>query len=221
MADLWAPVTRLPVWAGGHSRCRKTRRRRSDAQHDNLFIGGEWISPSSNQTSRGVASTEEVIGSVPSPGRRRRYRVAAASGVRRPERWSSWSPRRGGAMERFADGLEKRAGDPKLVSAQNGMRCDLDGVRGCVPGGAAALLRRRDQAGRPRGGAAGLMGAPGDRRARSGGRRDRAVELPQSLAAFSTPGAGAGCTLVIKPRRRRCWTRCWSRPPPSRASRAA
>jgi aldehyde dehydrogenase (NAD+) len=34
-------------------------------QHDTLFIGGEWIAPSSSQTITVVsASTEEVIGSL-------------------------------------------------------------------------------------------------------------------------------------------------------------
>ncbi|MDT7557140.1 MAG: aldehyde dehydrogenase, partial [Pseudonocardiales bacterium] len=95
-------------------------------QHDTLFIGGEWIAPSSSQTITVVsASTEEVIGSVPEA--QEADVDAAVDAARRafadPDGWASWEPSaRAAAMERFADALDKRGGEiARLVSAQNGM----------------------------------------------------------------------------------------------------
>jgi len=110
---------------------------------NNLFIGGEWISPSSNQTITVVsASTEEVIGSVPEA------QEADVDTAWPPRAWRSTTERlvvlepsaRAAVMERFADALEKRGGEiAKLVSAQNGMPVAIStAFEGVFP---AVLLR--------------------------------------------------------------------------------
>ena len=94
--------------------------------YDSLFIGGEWVRPSSaariDVTS---ASTEEPIGSVPE-GQEADIDAAVAAARRAfddPGGWSQQEPaQRAAAIERLAVALEARAGEmAERVSAQNGM----------------------------------------------------------------------------------------------------
>jgi aldehyde dehydrogenase (NAD+) len=177
-------------------------------QHDTLFIGGEWIAPSSSQTITVVsASTEEVIGSVPEA--QEADVDAAVDAARRafadPDGWASWEPAaRAAAMERFADALDKRGGEiAKLVSAQNGMPVSIStAFEGAFP---AVLLRYYAgvikeavfEEERPA-----LMGGTTVVRRSPLGVVGAIVpwNFPQSLAAFKyAPALAAGCTLVIKP----------------------
>jgi acyl-CoA reductase-like NAD-dependent aldehyde dehydrogenase len=177
-------------------------------QHDTLFIGGEWAAPSSSDTITVIsASTEEVIGSVPD-GREADI-DAAVSAARAafddPNGWSSWEPaKRAAAMERFADELEKRAGEvSQAVSAQNGMPIAISGAfEATFP---VVLLRYYAgvikeavfETSAPH-----MMGGTTVVRQEPIGVVGAIVpwNFPQSLAAFKyAPALAAGCTLVIKP----------------------
>jgi aldehyde dehydrogenase (NAD+) len=109
--------------------------------HDTLFIGGEWVRPSSPAriTVRN-ASTEEPIGEVPEAAEA--DVDAAVAAARRafddPSGWSQWEPaRRGEALERLAAELETRAQEiGTLVSEQNGMPIALSPlIEGMTPVG--------------------------------------------------------------------------------------
>jgi acyl-CoA reductase-like NAD-dependent aldehyde dehydrogenase len=177
-------------------------------QHDTLFIGGEWIAPSSNRTITVVsASTEEIIGSVPEA---QEADVDAAVASARaafedPNGWSSWEPaNRAAAMERFADGLDKRSGEiAKLVSAQNGMPIAIStAFEGAFPSillryYAGVLKEAVFEETRP-----GMLGGQTVVRRGPIGVVGAIVpwNFPQSLSAFKyAPALAAGCTLVIKP----------------------
>ena len=111
------------------------------AEHDKLFIGGEWVSPSSAARIAVMnASTEEPVGSAPEAAEA--DVDAAVAAARRafddPSGWPHWEPgRRGEALLRLADELEARAGAiGQLVSAQNGMPVMLSPViEGLTPVG--------------------------------------------------------------------------------------
>jgi aldehyde dehydrogenase (NAD+) len=176
--------------------------------YDSLFIGGEWVRPSSpariDVTS---ASTEEFIGSVPEA--QEADVDAAVAAARRafddPGGWSQWEPaERAAAIERLADQLEARGEEmARRVSAQNGMpisiATQLEGgfpvivlryLAGLLasatfeeerPGvlGGTTIVRRE-----PIGVAAGIV----------------PWNYPQTLAAFKyAPALAAGCTVVLKP----------------------
>jgi acyl-CoA reductase-like NAD-dependent aldehyde dehydrogenase len=93
--------------------------------HQTLFIGGQWVPPSSSKRFEVFnASTEALIGSVPEGQEADIDRAVAAARVALTNSaWSRFTPaERGAALGRFADALEKRA--PQLaesVSTQNGM----------------------------------------------------------------------------------------------------
>jgi aldehyde dehydrogenase (NAD+) len=176
--------------------------------HDLLFIGGEWVRPSS--TARiGVrsASTGEPAGSAPEATEA--DVDAAVAAARRafddPSGWSRWEPeRRAAALERLAAELEARAQEiGRLVSLQNGMPIVLSQViEGMTPVGTlryvVSLLagaRVEEQVPRFLGGnliirrePVGVVGAivPWN--------------YPQTLASFKyAPALAAGCTVVLKP----------------------
>jgi aldehyde dehydrogenase (NAD+) len=177
-------------------------------QQDTLFIGGEWVSPASDQKITVVsASTEEVIGSVAEAVEA--DVDAAVDAARRafndPKGWAHWAPEdRAKAMERFADELEKRAPEiAQAVSSQNGMPIAISSAfEATFP---AVLLRyyagvirqaefEREQPG--------LMGGSVLVRREPIGVVAAIVpwNFPQSLAAFKyAPALAAGCPLVIKP----------------------
>jgi acyl-CoA reductase-like NAD-dependent aldehyde dehydrogenase len=109
--------------------------------HDKLFIGGEWVPPSSAATIEvRNASTGEVIGFAPEAAEA--DIDAAVAAARRafddPSGWSAWSPtERGAALERLAAELETRATEiGRLVSMQNGMPIALSPlIEGMTPVG--------------------------------------------------------------------------------------
>jgi len=179
-----------------------------DMHYDSLFIGGDWVPPTSSQRITAIsASTEEVIGSVPEA--QEADVDAAVAAARRafddPTGWAHWSPAdRATAMERLADALERRAEDMvQRISAQNGMPVAVARqLEGTFP---VILLRyyaglARDTAfeeTRP-----GLLGGNTLVRREPIGVVGAIApwNFPQTLAAFKyAPALAAGCTLVIKP----------------------
>ena len=101
--------------------------------HETLFIGGEWVPPSSAATIEvRNASTDEPIGTVPE-GADADVDAAVAAARRAfdaPEGWSSWPPaERAAALERLASELEQRSQEiGRLVSLQNGMPIALSPI---------------------------------------------------------------------------------------------
>ena len=177
-------------------------------QHDKLFIGGEWVTPSSGAIFSVVsASTEEPIGSVPE-GQEADVDAAVAAAraaFADPSGWANWAPAdRASVLERFADELEKRTPEiANLVSQQNGMPISIStSFEGAFP---AVLLRYyakviREASFEEEHPA--LMGGTTVVRREPIGVVGAIVpwNFPQSLAAFKyAPALAAGCTLVIKP----------------------
>lgn len=179
-----------------------------DLHYDALFIGGEWVAPSSGHRITAVsASTEEVIGSVPEA--QDADVDAAVAAARRafddPSGWARWAPAdRAAAMERLADVLERRAEEVvQRVSGQNGMPVAVARqLEGAFPVVLlryyAGLARNADfEETRP-----GLFGGNTLVRREPIGVVGAIVpwNFPQTLAAFKyAPAMAAGCTLVIKP----------------------
>jgi aldehyde dehydrogenase (NAD+) len=176
--------------------------------HDKLFIGGEWVSPSSAAriTVRN-ASTGEPIGNVPEAAEA--DVDAAVAAARRafddPSGWSQWEPaERAAAMERLATELEARAQEiGRLVSQQNGMPIALSPIiEGMTPVGTlrymVSLMANspvEEETSRFLGGdliirhePVGVVGGivPWN--------------YPQTLSSFKyAPALAAGCTIVLKP----------------------
>ena len=176
--------------------------------HDKLFIGGEWLKPSSAATIEvRNASTGEVIGSVPEAAEA--DAGAAIAAARRafddPAGWSAWTPaERAGALERLATELESHGEEiGRLVSMQNGMPVALSPlIEGMTPVGTlryiASLLATstvEEETSRflggdliirhePMGVIAGIV----------------PWNYPQTLSSFkSAPALAAGNTIVLKP----------------------
>jgi acyl-CoA reductase-like NAD-dependent aldehyde dehydrogenase len=176
--------------------------------HSTLFIGGEWVAPSSGQTITVIsASTEEVIGSVPEAQEADVDAAvsAARSAFTDPDGWPTWSPEdRAAAMERFADALEKRVPEiAQLISAQNGMplststQFDAAFAPLLLRYYAGVIREATFESEHPH-----LMGGRTVVRREPMGVVGAIVpwNFPQSLAAFKyAPALAAGCTLVIKP----------------------
>ncbi len=178
------------------------------ASHDKLFIGGEWVSPSSAaRIAVRNASTGEPIGEAPEAAEA--DVDAAVAAARRafddPSGWSQWEPaQRAAVLERLATELEARAQEiGRVVSEQNGMPIALSPViEGMTPVGTLRYV-------------AGLMaGSPVEEETSRflGGdliiRREPAGVVagivpwnyPQTLASFKyAPALAAGCTIVLKP----------------------
>jgi aldehyde dehydrogenase (NAD+) len=177
-------------------------------EYKSLFINGEWVAPSSDETIEVVsASTEEVVGRVPAA-------VdadvdAAVDAARRafddPTGWAHWSPaERADALERLAVEMDSRAAETaRRVSIQNGMPITVaNGSEGVFP---QVLLRYY----------AGLIRHVDLEETRDGllGGRIRVRRTPigvvgaivpwnypQALAAFKYgPALAMGCTMVVKP----------------------
>ncbi|OUS93808.1 aldehyde dehydrogenase [Rhodococcus sp. NCIMB 12038] len=179
-----------------------------DLHYDSLFIGGDWVRPTSNERITVVsASTEQPIGSVPEA--QEADVDAAVAAARRafddPAGWAHWAPAdRAAAMERLADGLERRAEDVvQRVSAQNGMPVavarQLEGAFPVVLLRYYAGLARESATEETR---PGLFGGNTLVRREPLGVVGAIVpwNFPQTLAAFKyAPALAAGCTLVIKP----------------------
>lgn len=177
--------------------------------YDTMFIGGEWVRPSSADTlTITSASTEEVIGSV--PGAREADVDAAVAAARRafddPRGWSTWEPsRRAAALERLADEISHRADElARRVSIQNGLPIAI--ARELEPGFPGKLLRYYADL---------IRTTPDDVESRPhlfGGtttvhREPMGVvaaiapfNFPQTLASLKhAPALAAGCTVVLKP----------------------
>jgi acyl-CoA reductase-like NAD-dependent aldehyde dehydrogenase len=176
--------------------------------HDKLFIGGDWVAPSSGARIEVVSSsTEEVIGSVPEAAE---ADVDAAVAAARaafddPNGWASWEPSaRADAMERFADLLDGRGEDiAQRVSMQNGMPISISRqIEAVFPPMLmryyAGLIRQlplvelRD----------GLLGGQISLEKHPIGVVGAIVpwNYPETLLAFKlAPALAAGCALVIKP----------------------
>ncbi|KXO89379.1 aldehyde dehydrogenase [Tsukamurella pseudospumae] len=176
--------------------------------YDRLYVGGEWIIPSTARTIVPInASTEEPLGSVPEAAEADVDRAVAAAraAFAAPDGWATWEPdRRAAAMERFADEIEARSAEfASRVSLQNGMPIAVaTQLEGAYP---ALLLRYY----------AGLIRQPAAQDLREGVfggtvevRRSpigvvAAIvpwNFPQALAMFKlAPALAAGCTMVMKP----------------------
>jgi aldehyde dehydrogenase (NAD+) len=178
------------------------------ASYDSLFIGGEWVRPSTDAkivvTS---ASTEEVIGSVPEATEA--DVDAAVAAARRafddPDGWSRWEPsQRAAAIERLAVQLEARAEEmARRVSAQNGMPISI--ATPLEAGFPVIVLRyltglladAKVEEERP-----GYLGGTNIVRREPVGVVGAIVpwNYPQTLASFKYgPAMAAGCTIVMKP----------------------
>jgi aldehyde dehydrogenase (NAD+) len=176
--------------------------------YDSLFIGGEWVHPSSTaRIDVTSASTEEHIGSVPEA--QEADVDAAVAAARRafdnPGGWSQWEPaQRGAVIERLATELESRAADmAQRVSAQNGMPISIatqleGGFPVVVLRYIASLLASANfEESRP-----GVLGGTTVVRREPVGVVGAIVpwNYPQTLAAFKyAPAMAAGCTIVMKP----------------------
>lgn len=175
--------------------------------HQQIFVGGQWITPNSDQRALIInASTEEVIGSVPKCNTADMDRaVAAAREAMKNPAWAGIDGKgRAAHMRRFADAVEKR-GDKlaQSVSLQNGMPINIadqlesafvvgvlryyaalaetivDEEARPSPTGSTTLVRREP---------IGVVGAivPWN--------------FPVALSIFKiAPALAAGCAIVIKP----------------------
>jgi acyl-CoA reductase-like NAD-dependent aldehyde dehydrogenase len=178
------------------------------ASYDSLFIGGEWVRPSSSARIEVTsASTEENIGSVPEAAEA--DVDASVAAARRafddPDGWSQWEPSaRAAAMERLAAELEARSDEMALrVSAQNGMPISIATM---LEGGFPVVVLRylaglldgaTFEEERP-----GFLGGTNIVRREPIGVVGAIVpwNYPQTLAAFKYGAAlAAGCTVVMKP----------------------
>jgi aldehyde dehydrogenase (NAD+) len=107
---------------------------------DALFIGGQWVKPSSDATIEVISpSTEEIVGRVPAPGRDDVDRaVQAARDAFDDGPWPRWAPaERAAVLRRIADGLEQRGTElARLVTTENGTPIAISGaaqVLGAIP----------------------------------------------------------------------------------------
>ncbi|MET7519229.1 aldehyde dehydrogenase [Streptomyces sp. NPDC005480] len=177
--------------------------------YDSLFIGGDWVAPSSAATiTVASATTEESIGRVPEAvSADVDAAVAAArSAFDDPTGWATWEPgRRAEAMERLADMLGKRGEQfAQLVSRENGMPIVTSRRSEAVIGAAVlryyAALARQTGVEESRPAVAG-NGTTVVRRAPVG--VVAAIvpwNFPQTLTMFKLgPALAAGCTIVLKP----------------------
>ncbi|MDQ0864846.1 aldehyde dehydrogenase [Arthrobacter globiformis] len=173
-----------------------------------LYIGGEWVDPSTNNVIQPVnPSTEEPVGQVPEANEKDVDRAveAARAAFDEPQGWASWDAgRRAEIIERFADELEKRGGEiARQVSSQNGMPISMSGpVEGGFPAVAlryyAGLIREQGIEEQR----AGIFGRPTRVRHEPVGVVAAIVpwNFPQALAFVKiAPALAAGCTMVIKP----------------------
>jgi len=178
------------------------------ANHDTLYIGGDWVAPAGSDTITVVSpSTEEVIGSVPEAAETDVDRAvdAARTAFDDPQGWAHWTPQaRAEVLERFAVALDARAAaTAEAVSTQNGMPVQISqAFESVFP---ALLLRYYS-------GLVTSRGVEERREAMFGGttvvRREpigvvAAIvpwNFPQALAFLKiAPALAAGCTLVVKP----------------------
>ncbi|MFC4464609.1 aldehyde dehydrogenase [Streptomyces xiangluensis] len=179
-----------------------------DHRYEQLYIGGEWVRPSSSRLITAVnPSTEDALGSVPEGLEADVDRAvdAARRACDEPGGWASWEPeRRADVMEQFAAQLEARADRiATLVSSQNGLPISM--ARQLEVGYPTAVLRY--YAGLARTTAftevrAGLLGGSVEVRRVPVGVVAAIVpwNYPQVLSMFKiAPAMATGCTVVLKP----------------------
>ncbi|MGH8686441.1 MAG: aldehyde dehydrogenase family protein, partial [Burkholderiales bacterium] len=98
-------------------------------KRDKLFIGGQWVAPSSSETIEvHNAGTGDVMGSVPAGTERDiDAAVAAASGALAA--WSATPPeKRAELLQKISDGLKARAEElAKTIAQEVGMPIKLAG----------------------------------------------------------------------------------------------
>jgi aldehyde dehydrogenase (NAD+) len=176
--------------------------------YDSLFVGGQWIAPSSDgRIEVHAAATEALLGSVPdgAPGDIDRAVASARAAFDDPQGWAAWSPQeRQAALARLADAIDKRSEETILrVSAQNGMPVTVGAYsEGSAPAGllryygVLAAVSDQEEARRSlasgttivRGEPLGVVAAV------------VAWNFPQTLAFCKlAPALAAGCTAVLKP----------------------
>jgi acyl-CoA reductase-like NAD-dependent aldehyde dehydrogenase len=176
--------------------------------YTSLFIGGAWRKPAGDGSfTVRSASTGERVGAVPEAGRADADAAvtAARAAFDDPAGWSSWEPRRRGAvLRRLAAALASRAEEvARRVSTQNGMPISLSRV---AEGGLPPMILRYYadlaeetpvETTRP----SLRAGMTAVRRAPLGVVLAIAPwNAPQTLAVFKyAPALAAGCTVVLKP----------------------
>src|ERR1700754_3050123 len=179
-----------------------------DLSYDKLFIGGDWVTPSSSRTIEVFsASTEEPIGRVPEAvdADVDAAVAAARAAFEDPTGWATWEPSaRADAIERFATALDARGTEmARRVSAQNGMPISIATMleaafpqvvlryyAGLIR--SAVLAETRD----------GLLGGKVRVRRTPVGVVGGIApwNYPVTLAAFKLgPALAMGCTIVLKP----------------------
>lgn len=176
--------------------------------YDTLWIGGEWVRPSTDRVIVPInPSTEEAAGRVPEAVEADVDAAVAAarSAFEDPQGWAQWTPQqRAAVMDRLAEEIDARA--PQFierVSSQNGMPV---AVAGLLEAGYPSLVLRY-YAGLARNAdfeetRDGLMGGPIRVIKQPVGVVAAIVpwNFPQALCMFKlAPALAAGCTVVIKP----------------------
>lgn len=175
--------------------------------HLQIFVGGQWVSPSSTQRSSIInASTGEVIGSVPKCSNDDMDRaVAAAREAMRNPAWGGLDGKgRAAHLRRFADAVEKR-GDrlAQAVSLQNGMpinvadKLESEFVVGLLRYYAALAENIVEEEARPS-----PMGSTTLVRREPVGVVGAIIpwNFPVALSIFKiAPALAAGCAIVVKP----------------------
>ncbi|MEW2397963.1 aldehyde dehydrogenase [Streptomyces sp. NPDC046862] len=179
-----------------------------ETRYDALYIGGAWVSPSTDRLITPVnASTEQPLGQVPDGAEADidAAVTAARKAFDTPGGWADWEPhRRAEVMERFADAIDERSeGFAQRVSSQNGMPIAVSRTReGHVPSIVlryyAKLARETafDEI-RP-----GFFGGSTQVRRVPVGVVAAIVpwNYPQMLSMFKlAPAMATGCTVVLKP----------------------
>lgn len=176
--------------------------------YDRLFVGGDWISPASNETYELTsASDESCIGTVPQATEDDvdRAVTAARHAFDDPSGWAHWAPHeRAAGIEDLASQLELRAADmARRVASQNGMPITIaEQLEGGFPLVVyryfADLLRRTAfETDQPH-----VMGGTTTVRREPVGVVGAISpwNYPQTLASFKiAPALAAGCTIVLKP----------------------
>lgn len=179
----------------------------STIDYDKLYVAGDWRAPAgSGRIDVRAAATEEIIGSVPdgSEGDIDAAVDAARRAFDGPDSWGNWEPqRRQEVLLRFADELEKRAGDTAArVAQQNGMPIVVaEQFESVFP---PLLLRYYsqlvvDQADERR---PGMLGGTAVIRREPLGVVGAIVpwNVPQGITFLKlAPALAAGCTVVLKP----------------------
>src|SRR5487761_143618 len=201
-------ATAIRAVAGAATESEPARGREMTTSHDTLFIGGEWVPPSSASAIEvRNASTGEVIGSVPEAAEA--DVDAAVAAARRafddPSGWSAWTPaERAAALERLAAELEARAQEiGRLVSMQNGMPIALSPlIEGMTPVGTLRYMASLLGSSPVGGETARFLGGDLVIRHEPIGVVAGIVpwNYPQTLSSFKyAPALAAGNTIVLKP----------------------